>query len=368
MENLKVAAAEVSWLRLPFPKPIADATHRIDFLDFVILELSDPAGHKGLGYMLGFDYATEVLFQTTLDAATKALGTEPRFRNQTWQALWTGYEYVGREGIASWGLSAVDLALWDVYGHQVGQPVWALVGGARPSVAAYGSGGWLTLSAAELIAEAEGYLDRGLGGYKMKVGLGLAEDIARVKAVRKALGDGVPLMIDANQGYDLASARRLAAALVDQSLRWFEEPLPIGRLADYRILREAIDIPLALGERSFLPSGLLPFLEARVADVIMPDALRVGGVRGWLDIAGYAAAQGIAVAPHFYREYDASLAAATNASMFVENFFWTDAIFEWDATYRDGHVVPGDTAGFGIRMRPDARDRYTLKKKRIVPT
>lgn len=365
MSEFQVVAAEVRWLRIPLAKPIADATHRIESMDFVILTLSDSADREGVGYMLGFDYATDVMFHATLDAARKATGTDTRLRNQTWQALWTGYEYVGREGIASWGLSAVDLALWDLYGHQVGQPVWSIVGGARKSIPAYGSGGWLSMSVPEMVAEAETYLKRGLGGYKMKVGLGLTEDIGRVSAVREAIGDDVRLMIDANQGYNLAQARRLAGELSGLGLGWFEEPMPIARLSDIKVLRETMDIPLALGERSYLPAGILPFIEARAADVIMPDALRVGGVRGWLDVAACAAAADLQLSPHFYREYDTALAVATNASVIVENFFWTDEILEWDAAYRDGHVVPGDTPGFGIRIRSDAKDNYTVKVEQV---
>jgi L-alanine-DL-glutamate epimerase-like enolase superfamily enzyme len=120
--------------------------------------------------MLGFDYATEVLFRIAEDAARKAVGSDARFRNETWRKLWTDYEYIGRDGVAAWGVAAVDLALWDLYGHQTGQPVWALVGGTKQAIPAYGSGGWLSNSEKELIGEAEAYLKRGLGAYKSRSG------------------------------------------------------------------------------------------------------------------------------------------------------------------------------------------------------
>jgi mandelate racemase len=100
----------------------------------------------------------------------------------------------------------------------------------------------------------------------------------------------------------------------------------------------------------------------------MPDALRIGGVRGWLDLAGRAAAEGIAIAPHYYREFDAPLAASTIGSIYVENFFWTDQVFDWDGAYKDGCVLAPDSPGFGFRLRGDARDRWKVKQARVSST
>ena len=91
MTSFAVASAEVSWLRVPFAKPISDSTHTLAVLDIVLLELEDAAGHRGTAYMLGFDYATSVLFEIAVDAAKAAIGTDSRMRNRTWQSLWTGY-------------------------------------------------------------------------------------------------------------------------------------------------------------------------------------------------------------------------------------------------------------------------------------
>jgi L-alanine-DL-glutamate epimerase-like enolase superfamily enzyme len=363
MTSLAVTSAEVSWLRVPFAQPLSDSTHTLSVLDIVLLELEDVAGHRGTAYMLGFDYATSVLFEIAIDAAKVAVGTDARMRNQTWQRLWTGYEYVGQSGVAAWGVSIVDLALWDLYGHQLGQPVWALLGGARRSTPAYGSGGWLSMSEQEIIAEAENYLTLGLGGYKMKVGRGVEEDVKRVRAVRRALGNDVPLMVDANQRYDLASARRLSDGLAELGLLWLEEPMSPDRVADYVRLRECSTIPLAMGERAYYPSGLAEIVRAGGVDVVQPDALRIGGVRGWLDTASMAAGANLTVAPHFYREFDATLAAATDASIFVENFFWTDPIFAWEGSYQNGTVTPSDAPGFGLKVKDEARKNYLVRRE-----
>jgi len=366
MTSFAVASAEVSWLRVPFAKPISDSTHILAVLDIVLLELEDAAGHRGTAYMLGFDYATSVLFEIAVDAARAAVGTDSRMRNRTWQSLWTGYEYIGQSGVAAWGVSIVDLAPWDLYGHQIEQPMWALLGGVRPSTPAYGSGGWLSMSEKEIIVEAENYLTLGLGGYKMKVGRGVEEDVRRVRTVRCALGNEVPLMIDANQRYDLGSARRLSSEVAELNILWFEEPMPPDRVADYVRLREFSTTPLAMGERAFYPRALADIVQAGGVDVVQPDALRIGGVRGWLEVAAKASGANLKIAPHFYREFDASLAAAIDASIFVGNFFWTDAIFDWDGRYENGTVTPSDAPGFGLRVKDEARANYLVRREVLV--
>jgi L-alanine-DL-glutamate epimerase-like enolase superfamily enzyme len=360
-----VRSATVTTLRVPFLEPIADATHRLDVMDFIVLELIDDGGGVGFSYALGFDYASDVLAAMVVEAARHAIGTSPAERAATWAASWNRYEYVGRSGIAAWGLAAVDIALWDLYGVQTHQPIWALAGGAQRSVPIYGSGGWVSYSEAELVSEAVGYLERGYGGYKMKVGRGVEDDVRRVKLVRAKLGDAVPLMIDANQGYRFAEASRLADAVRDLGLEWFEEPMPNDRVGDYRRLRSASAVTLAGGERAYFPEDIARFVVGDALDVVMPDILRIGGVGKWLEAASLAKSHGLAIAPHFYREFDAPLAAAVSNSSFVEGFRWTDDLFEWGAVIDGGRITPSAAPGFDVRLRPDARERYTRSRQSI---
>ncbi|MFC0680128.1 mandelate racemase/muconate lactonizing enzyme family protein [Lysobacter korlensis] len=359
-----VVSADVSWIQLKLDAPITDATHELHVLDFVVLELTDAAGNVGISYLLGLGYATDVLFGITADASRKAIGASASRRNEVWHDLHEGYEYIGRGGVAAWGLAAVDVALWDLYGKQTGQSVLSLLGGARAAAPAYGSGGWLTYSVEDLIAEANHYLDRGLGAYKMKVGRGVREDAERVRAVRASLGS-VPLMIDANQGYRLPEAASLSRMVEDLEVNWFEEPLRAEDLADYVTLRARSSIPLAMGERAFLPDGLGRSIDARAVDVVMPDVARIGGVRGWLDTAGHAATQRLEVSPHYYREFDATLVCATPGASFVENFFWTDPVFVWEARYADGTVTPPDEPGFGLHLKDSARADLLVRHAHI---
>jgi L-alanine-DL-glutamate epimerase-like enolase superfamily enzyme len=357
-----VRSATVTTLRVPFPEPVADATHRIDVMDLIVLELTDDGGAVGFSYALGFDYASDVLAAMVVDAARHSIGTSPAERASTWAASWNRYEYVGRAGIAAWGLAAVDIALWDLYGGQTHQPIWALAGGAQRSVPIYGSGGWVSYSDAQLVSEAVDYLENGYGGYKMKVGRDVEDDARRVKLVRARLGDAVPLMIDANQGYRLAEARQLADAVRDLGVEWFEEPMPDDRVNDYRSLRSACAVPLAGGERAYYPEGLAQFIRSDALDVVMPDILRIGGAGKWLEVASLAKAHGLSVAPHFYREFDAPLAAAIPNASFVEGFRWTDDLFEWGAVIDGGRITPSTAPGFDVRLRPDARERYTRSR------
>jgi L-alanine-DL-glutamate epimerase-like enolase superfamily enzyme len=360
-----IADFTVTWLRKPLAKPLADATHELTCLDIVVLELRDTDGRIGFSYALSFDYGTQLLARTIFDAAQETVGHQPVERRRIWREAWLRNEYLGREGLAAWGAAAVDIALYDLMARQAELPLASLLGTVRDSIPAYGSGGWTSYSIDELIAEAADYVGRGFKAVKVKVGgdRTIRQDADRVRAVRDAIGDDVGLMIDANQGLSRTAAAQLARAVEPYDIGWFEEPIDAHDVDGYVELRRQCPLPLAMGERNFYARGLVDIITRGGVDVVMPDALRIGGVDEWLGTARLAELHGARIAPHFYREFDVPLACSIPNAIVVEHFDWLDDLLDWDITFSDGAYHLTGAPGLGLRLREEARRDWAVETR-----
>ena len=359
---MKIENIATRWLRIPLTPPIADSTHTLNAIDLILVEVT-AGGVTGLCYMLSFDYAPAVL-RGFVDQELKrhVLGLDADDIRGIFERNMRACEYVGQCGIAMWGISAVDTALWDLLARRLGVPVSLLWGRHVNAVPVYGSGGWVSYSESKLGDEVRGYLARGFRGVKMKIG-GPSEDwdVARVKMVREMIGPDIALMVDANQALPLARAIRTARRLEDAGLTWIEEPLPRDDIEGYQRLAASTSIPLAAGEREY---GVEPFrrlIAARAISVVQPDLLRVGGVTNWRLVAGLAETHRLALAPHFYREYDVHLAACYPNLIGIEWFDWLDPLLVNPLEIRDGLVVVPDRPGFGVQFRPEALNEYEVR-------
>jgi L-alanine-DL-glutamate epimerase-like enolase superfamily enzyme len=348
-----VVESQMSWFRIPLARPMTDATHTLPAIDVVTLRLRDGEGRTGLGYALGFDYSTDLLAACVRSAGARTLGRPPTERRQVWSEAWEANEYLGRAGLLAWGVAVTDIAVADLRCHQLGVPMHALFGGDARPVPAYGSGGWTSFTVDELVEQTSDYVARGFTGVKVKVGdPDLRVDLDRVRAVRSTVGPAVRIMIDANQALSVIQARDLARTLEPFDITWFEEPISADDLRGYQALRRDCPIPLALGERNYFAHSLRDFVETDATDIVMPDAIRIGGIDEWLATAALAGSAGKGIAPHFYREIDLQLSCAVDNVVFLEHFDWLDEIFDWDATLEGGSYTPSASPGLGLRVRP----------------
>jgi L-alanine-DL-glutamate epimerase-like enolase superfamily enzyme len=177
------------------------------------------------------------------------------------------------------GMSAIDLALWDLLGKSLDVPVWTLLGAHRTAVPAYAMVGWLELRIPELQKVCETAMRQGFRGVKIKVGGGdLSDDIGRIKAVREVVGPDTPLMVDANQAFDFGEALRRGRRYEDLDCRWFEEPLPADQIESYIRLAERLDIPIAAGENRYGQAAFRELIAQGGIGVIQPDLRRAGGL------------------------------------------------------------------------------------------
>jgi L-alanine-DL-glutamate epimerase-like enolase superfamily enzyme len=358
---MRIDDIRTEWLRVPIVPPIADATHILRFIDIIVVEVR-AGDHLGYSYMLSFDYASSLL-KGLIDYELKrhVVGQSSDDIRAIYQQNLRDTEYVGAEGLAMWGTSAIDVALWDLLGRRLAVPAAVLFGRHHRAVPVYGSGGWISYSDEELAAEVKQYVAREFAGVKIKIGSShLERDVERIREVRCLIGPDRKLMVDANQGLTLERALRLVRRVEEFHLDWLEEPFPRNDLESYARLAAATDIPLAAGEREFGVDPFCRMAKTRTVSIMQPDLMRAGGVTGWRLVAAVADSNQLRIAPHFYREYDVHLAAAQSNLVAIESFDWLAEMLDDPFEVRDGMAVVPERPGFGVTFRPEAISEFRV--------
>ena len=350
-----ICALTVHAARSPLSRPIADATHAIPAIEFVVCNLALASGVVGQSYLLAFHYSREAIRGALRDLAAFAVGRDAT-ATQAFLADWNREtEYFGQEGVQRWAAGLANVAMWDAHARSLAVPVWRLLGGSARPVPVYGSGGWLSYTDDELLDEVRGYVRRGFAAVKIKVGSPEpGRDLARLTKVREAVGPHVSIMMDANQGMTVPAALDLALAARALGIRWFEEPVAHRDFAGYAFLRERAGIALAMGEREYDTLALRELVARNALDLWQPDLLRLGSVEAWRDSAAYAAAHGLPVLPHYYRDYDVPLLCTIGNGQGAESFDWIDGIVDNVMRVENGHAWPRETAGWGFRFKEGA--------------
>ena len=260
-------------------------------------EGTEGKGRVGFGRIQGGPEALAGLIEGELKPLV--LGTDPAFVRRTHAELLRETEYHGYRGLTMFGVAALDTALWDCLGKAHGVPCWQLWGGVRERIPAYAMVGWLNYSDAEVQRICARAVEKGFGGVKIKVGYPtLAEDVRRVETVRQAVGDGVILMVDANQSLTTAEAMQRGRAFEQLGCHWWEEPIPADDIDGYAELAAGLDIPVATGENLYTREDFARFLGRRAVDVVQPDLRRAGGPTALLQIGTMADAFRVPYASH----------------------------------------------------------------------
>src|SRR5262249_17478283 len=278
-------------------------------------------GLKGLGYSLVFGGGGSQAVHTYLETRLTPMlvGEDPLFVERIWQKMFRGDRGIKRQGVAAYAVSALDIALWDLVRKAAGLPLFKLWGALTDRVPTYGSGGWPHYAVEDLVAEAQRYVAMGCRYYKMKVHHpDPRENVRRVAAVRRAVGDGVRLMVDVNQKLDVLGNLRLARALEEFDLVWYEEPVLADDPAAGAEVAQAIRIPVATGENNYTRYEFRELIERRAARYLMPDVCRANGFSETLRIGHLAAAHGVQVSPHVVHELSLHVVGALQNGFLVE--------------------------------------------------
>ena len=358
-----IAWVRVSSCYLPLANPISDAkvlTGRqkpMTEIAMLFAEIESTSGHRGLGLSYAKRAGGPGQFAHAKEIAPALIGEDPSDIARLWTKLcWAGAS-VGRSGMATQAIGAFDVALWDLKARRAGLSLSKLLGSQRDSVRCYNtSGGFLHTPIEQLTVNAAASIARGIGGIKLKVGQPDGRiDIQRVEAVRKHLGDGVPLMVDANQQWDRPTAQRMCRIFEQFDLVWIEEPLDAYDHEGHAALAAAFDTPIATGEMLTSAAEHGDLIRHRAADYLMPDAPRVGGITPFLKIAAQAEQAGLMLGPHFAMELHVHLGAVYPTEPWVEHFDWLEPLFNERLDIRDGRMIVPTRPGLGLSLSEQAR-------------
>jgi L-alanine-DL-glutamate epimerase-like enolase superfamily enzyme len=342
-------------------------TIRLDeFPNVLWVRVHTDEGLVGLGETFFGARAVEAYLHES--AAMTVLGRDPFAIERIGRDL-TPYIGFAGTGAETRGRSAVDIALWDLKAKYYETPLYQLLGPYTESVPVYGSGGWTHFSLDELVAEQCGYVERGMKAVKMKVGKDFGqseqEDVARLAAVREAVGPDVQIYIDANNGYYAKQAIRMARTFEQYGVGWFEEPVLADDIEGLAAVARAIDIPVASGEHEYTKYGFRDLIARGGADIVQPDVGRVGGISEWMKVAHLAHAFNLPVAPHAYQLIHLHLACATPNLKVVEYLGTVEAadrIFytSFDEPQNGVWSPDPDKHGLGLELDPVAIKKYSV--------
>ena len=351
---MKVESLVTAVVDVPLDKPVGTAIHSMTSVGCVLVEARCDTGAVGQGYIFALNGdRVRSLEEMVRGFASFVEGRDPHDTEAVWHDIWAAMNAMGHKGVTVSALSAIDTALWDAVGKQHEMPLHKLWGACRDRVDTYATSGlWLSQSIDELVAEAASFVDQGFRAMKIRLGSDRAsDDVARVKAVREAIGDDIDLYADANQGFTTKQAIRLGRQLEPFHLAWFEEPVPAYDLEGHARVRAALDVPIASGETEYTRFGMAAMIHAGAADVLMPDLQRIGGFSEFRKATALASANSVPVSSHFFTEQSLCLAGSLHNCVSVEHCDWFQPLLNEPMELIEGQLVIPDRPGSGFTFR-----------------
>lgn len=392
-----VASITTHAVSYPLDAPLSDSIHYMPARTALLLEVNIEDGKVGIGESAIYGGPPSVVETVIHDElAPRVLGEEFTRPERLWQVMTSRSHQHGDGGVLPAAVSGLDIALWDLMGQAAGLPLYRLLGGYRDEVPAYASAGFYAegKDARDLADEARGYVEAGFRHIKIKVGrttdtpmnplvnmeapnfatTTFAEDLRRVAAVRKAVGDDVHVMVDANNSWTKPTALEAGREFERLGIHWFEEPVATDDLKGSAELAATLDLPIAGYETRTGLAGFRDFIEARAVDIVQPDVIWSGGVTPCRRIAALAAAAGLPCVPHVFSTA-VSLAANLHFIASLPNSYLlefdqnpnalrTELLNEPIVPDERGIVAVPDGPGLGARLDRETLRRYAVAEPR----
>jgi L-alanine-DL-glutamate epimerase-like enolase superfamily enzyme len=360
--SMKISKVEVRLYRIPPDKIRVDAIQSFEALEMPLVEVFTDTGLSATGFTYTNGYggrAIEVFIEERL--ISRLIGEDPLNIERLWQKCWWGSHWVGRGGIATLAMAAVDNALWDLKAKYANMSLHQLLGGAKDRMPVYSTdGGWLNLSEKELVEQSVYFVEQGFKAIKIKVGKpDPNEDLRRVRVVRKAIGDELPLMVDANLVWTSYQAIDMARRLEEFNLYWLEEPIEADDVSGHARLARSTSIPIAVGESLYNRFVVKEYIEQGAVSIIQVDAARIG-ITEWLKVAYTADSWNLSVSPHFVMELHLPLAASVSHSLFIEYLPFLERVLEEPLMLKDGFFEVPSRPGLGIVFDDEKLKKYLV--------
>jgi mandelate racemase len=352
-----IEAIHVRAVRVPMSEPHRTASGIVAESPLVLTDVRTDAGVSG--HSIVFTYTPAALKPT----AELIRNLEPLIRGdvlaplEVEQKLARRFRLLGTQGLVGMALAAIDMALWDALARVHRLPLVRLLGGTEKPLRPYGAIGYDGAPGSARTAEA--WAKRGFTGIKAKIGYPtVQEDVAVVRAMRRAAGEDMAIMVDYNQSLSPVEALERLRALDGEGLTWVEEPTLAHDYAGHaRVAREAAT-PIQCGENWWGVLDMQHAIDAQASDYVMPDVMKIGGVTGWLRAAALAGAKGIRMSNHLWPEVSARLLCCTPTAHWLEYADWWNPILAEPLLVENGLAVVGDVVGSGVQWNEDAVARF----------
>lgn len=351
-----IRSVQIEHYNIPLAEVLSDAKHG-DHTHFevVVMQVTTSDGYEGCGYTYTGGKGGRAIFSLLKDEIKPfILGKDASRIGQLWEDIQFHLHYVGRGGLVSFALSAVDIALWDIKCKRLNMPLWKVAGGANNSTKCYAGGIDLNFSELKLLNNIQSYLDAGFEAVKIKVGKpDPREDIERVRAVRKLIGEKREFMVDANYSMSVGQAIKFANEIESENIVWFEEPTIPDDYEGYSQIACQTSIPLAMGENLHTIYEFKQAFKTAKLGYVQPDASNIGGITGWLKVAQLAYANNVPLCSHGMHELHVSLMASQpHAGSMEVHSFPIDQYTTHPLKIENARAVAPESPGTGVWFDP----------------
>jgi mandelate racemase len=359
---LTVGAVRTVAVSVPMRFALGTSAATVREAPLLLVDLATAEGVTGRSYLFCYRPSGAAAIAAVLRDAVALIAGERVAPVAIAAKLERRFALIGVAGVVRMALSALDMALWDALAVAAGQPLAGLLGASPRPIPAYNSCGLGLMAPAAAADEAEKLLAGGFRAVKLRLGYPtLAEDLVVTRAVRRRVPDSVSIMVDYNQALTVAQALERGRALAAEGIAWIEEPIRHDNVIGYATLTRDLAPPIQIGENFDGPKAMARALAASACDLVMPDAARIGGVTGWQQAAGIAAAYDAEMSSHLMPELSAHLLAATPTAHWLEYVDWANTILAEPLTLSDGCITASAKPGTGLAWNDDAVAHYRLE-------
>jgi mandelate racemase len=360
--QLTVRGLDVRAVDVPMRRPLKTGSGEVGTAAMVLVDLLTEEGITGSSYLF---CPTPLVLEPVaklLSNLAPLIEGDPLAPVAIEGKLQKTFRLLGPQGLTAMATAGIDMAAWDALAKACGLPLASLLGGEPRGIPAYNSCGLGVLGAERAAEEAPALAVSGFGAIKVRLGYPEIEtDLEVVRAVRGSVNEDIALMSDYNQSLSVAEAERRAAALEGEGLYWIEEPTRADDYSGHARLRREAKTPIQVGENWWGPHDMAKSVEAGASDYAMADAMKIGGVTGWLRAAALAEAAGLPLSSHLFPEISAHLLAVAPTSHWLEYVDWANPILEVPLKVEDGHARTPDAPGIGISWDEEVVRRYLVE-------
>ena len=355
----RISSVQVRALRVPMAQPHQTAGGTVAESPLVLTDITTDDGT--VGHSVLFTYTPAALKPTAelIRNLEPLIKGEPLAPADLEQKLSRRFRLLGTQGLVGMALSAIDMALWDALARSHGVPLVQLLGGAEKPIPAYGAVGYDGIEGSAKVAQEWARL--GFTGVKAKIGYAtVQEDVAVIRAMRSAVGEGVAIMVDYNQCLSPVEAMQRLRVLDEEGLVWVEEPTLAHDYAGHAAIARAAKTPIQCGENWWGTLDMQHAIDAGASDFMMPDVMKIGGVSGWLRAASLAQAKGIRMSNHLWPEISAQLRCVTPTAHWLEYSDWWNPIMLEPLVIMNGMANVNGSLGTGVAWNEKSVERFAV--------